>query len=163
MGNRSTGTTPTLDWNGLGTQSGCGLEEFGNSFKHGGAAGEVVRAPGVRRSDWCEGVRVGRAGRTVCMMQDHYNQCLYTHTHTHTHTHSLKHKLSSPLPPSPLTLEDVPRIGAVSVLLVVAVTAHSDWLAILDGRAADVVAGHLCLVHLPLLPGADFLHMMTVT
>ena len=51
----------------------------------------------------------------------------------------------------------MPGVTDVPVLLVVAVPAHSDWLAVLNGSTAAVVTGDLGLVHLAVLPRADFL------
>ena len=45
----------------------------------------------------------------------------------------------------------------LSMLFVVTVSAHSDWLAILNGSTAAVIARHLCLVHLAVLSRANFL------
>lgn len=43
------------------------------------------------------------------------------------------------------------------MLFIVTVSTHSDWLAILNGSTAAVIACHLCLVHLAVLSRADFL------
>ena len=55
------------------------------------------------------------------------------------------------------TLVDVSGVRHVRVLLAVAVSAHADGLASLDGRAVIVIARDLRPVHLPLLPRAHFL------
>ena len=50
------------------------------------------------------------------------------------------------------TLEDVARVLNVPVLLAVAVPAHANGLASLNGSAVAVVAGDLSLVHMLILP-----------
>lgn len=52
------------------------------------------------------------------------------------------------------------RVLDVPVLLAVAVPAHADGLASLNGSAVAVVAGDLSLVHMLILPRAHFLWIM---
>ncbi len=50
-------------------------------------------------------------------------------------------------------------VGDVLVLLIVAVPAHANGLAMLNGSAVRVVASHLCSVHLAILTRADLLEL----
>jgi len=55
------------------------------------------------------------------------------------------------------TLKDVFVVIHLPMLFVVAVSAHSDRLAILNSSAAAVITCYLCLVHVAVLPRAEFL------
>ena len=62
-----------------------------------------------------------------------------------------------------LALKDVSWVPDLSMLLVVAVPTHSDWLSILYGCTGAVIARHFGLVHLAVFSRTDFLRTATLS
>ena len=62
-----------------------------------------------------------------------------------------------------LALKDVSWVPDLSMLLVVAVPTHSDWLSILYGCTGAVIACHFGLVNLAVFARTDFLRTATLS